>query len=472
MFCRCLMLTSLRLAMVACLLVVGYGGAADAAERWTRLLGDIPVGSATKGGTSSLGRIYRVTTLDDSGPGSLREALGHQGPRVVVFDVGGVIRLQSDLGIYNPWVTVAGQTAPAPVTIVGGTLKIRTGDVILQHIAVRPGPSEDPAVNRTRDAISIGPCAGCKTPPRGVLLDNVSLSWAIDENIGLFGGPIYDITVRNSIVAEGLRHGGHPKGQHSAGMLINPGSIGVEVVGNLFASNVFRNPAVAPGTVVVVANNLIYNPHSLAIHINAGPASPFSTHMAMINNVVTPGPDTVQRVTTVHVSSRLPGRVPDAKIFIHGSVSESNRAVLKAPPELKLIQRATVVPANWDIIAADEVAQTVLATAGSWPGKRDVIDARIIDGARSRSGRLTDRPVEMAALESHKPSVRAAIVPQHPFSMSGIEGMLRIEAWLCLQHFAVGGPPNKSCNATAAVLEDALLKTVQAPAGVDPAEAD
>jgi hypothetical protein len=445
------------------LLIAAPGGAVDAAERWARLLGNIPVGAATEGGTSSVGRIYHVTTLDDDGPGSLRQALGRQGPRVIVFDVGGVIQLKSDLGIYNPWVTVAGQTAPAPVTIVGGTLKIRTGNVILQHIAVRPGPSDDPAVNRTRDAVSIGPCAECKTPPRGVMLDNVSLSWAVDENIGLFGGPIYDITVRNSIVAEGLRHGGHPKGQHSAGMLINPGSIGVEVVGNLFASNVFRNPAVAPGTVVVIANNLIYNPHSLAIHVNAGPASPFRTHMALINNVVVPGPDTVRRVRAVHVSSRLPERVPDAKIFIHGSVGLDNVESLRLPVQLKLIPRTTVVPANWNIVATGKVADTVLASAGAWPGKRDVIDARIVDGTRERSGRLTDIPVEMAALENRKPAVRATIVPKHPFSRSGIDGMLRIEAWLCLQHFAVGGPPNKSCDRLAAAYEDALLTTVRIP---------
>src|SRR6185369_14804830 len=84
-----------------------------------------------KGGAG--GALLRVTTLAANGPGSLAEALAAEGPRVVVFEVGGVIDLgRGRLEIRNPFVTVAGQTAPDPgITLIRGGFSIRTHDVIL-----------------------------------------------------------------------------------------------------------------------------------------------------------------------------------------------------------------------------------------------------------------------------------------------------------------------------------------------------
>ena len=90
------------------------------------------------------GRIIRVTTLDSEGPGSLREAIEADGPRIVVFEVGGVIDLnRKTLKIANPFITIAGQTAPSPgVTLIRGGIDIGGHDVIIQHIRVRPGSAE------------------------------------------------------------------------------------------------------------------------------------------------------------------------------------------------------------------------------------------------------------------------------------------------------------------------------------------
>jgi hypothetical protein len=95
--------------------------------------------AATPGGRG--GQILRVTNLRASGAGSLREALEADGPRIVAFEVGGVIDLgKNTLSIKNPYVTVAGQTAPSPgITIIKGGIGIQTHDVILQHLRVRPG---------------------------------------------------------------------------------------------------------------------------------------------------------------------------------------------------------------------------------------------------------------------------------------------------------------------------------------------
>ena len=87
------------------------------------------------------GKVIRVTNLDAAGPGSLRAALEADGPRIVVFEVGGVIDLdRKSLSVTKPFLTLAGQTAPSPgITIVRGALSIATHDVLVQHIRVRPG---------------------------------------------------------------------------------------------------------------------------------------------------------------------------------------------------------------------------------------------------------------------------------------------------------------------------------------------
>ena len=93
----------------------------------------------TQGGIG--GKIIRMTNLDPDGKGSLREALETRGARIIVFEVGGVIDLnKNSLRITKPFVTIAGQTAPSPgITIIQGSLGIRTHDVVVKHIRVRPG---------------------------------------------------------------------------------------------------------------------------------------------------------------------------------------------------------------------------------------------------------------------------------------------------------------------------------------------
>lgn len=96
-------------------------------------------GLDSKGGQG--GSIIRVTTLNRDGPGSIAEAIRAKGPRVIVFEVAGTIDLNSrSLGIVNPYITIAGQTAPYPgITFIRGGINIGTHDVIIQHIRVRPG---------------------------------------------------------------------------------------------------------------------------------------------------------------------------------------------------------------------------------------------------------------------------------------------------------------------------------------------
>src|SRR5438094_140542 len=86
------------------------------------------------------GRVIVVTSLDDSGPGTLREACETGGPRIVVFNVAGIIRLKDRIRVRAPYITIAGQTAPGDgVCIAGATFAIDTHDVVLRHLRFRRG---------------------------------------------------------------------------------------------------------------------------------------------------------------------------------------------------------------------------------------------------------------------------------------------------------------------------------------------
>src|SRR5262245_6732199 len=85
---------------------------------------------AVRGGT-----VYKVTNLNASGAGSFRAAVEASGPRVVVFEVSGNIDLGGgEINVYNPYLTIAGQTAPAPgISIINGGFALVTHDVLMKH---------------------------------------------------------------------------------------------------------------------------------------------------------------------------------------------------------------------------------------------------------------------------------------------------------------------------------------------------
>ena len=132
------------MATLACLLCLAAPTPAPAA--------DVPAFPGAQGWAANTpggrgGQILRVTTLAADGPGSLAEAVNTPGPRIVVFEVGGVIDLGvQTLRITEPYLTIAGQTAPAPgITLIRGGVDIATHDVIVRHIRVRPGSTGDGA---------------------------------------------------------------------------------------------------------------------------------------------------------------------------------------------------------------------------------------------------------------------------------------------------------------------------------------
>ena len=186
-------------------------------------------GADTPGGRG--GRTIAVSTLADAGPGSLRAAVTAAGPRTVVFTVAGLLTLDSPLVIREPYLTLDGQGAPGDgVCVRGSEVVIRTHDVIVRHMRFRPGDIGGKEV----DALNV---AG---DSHHVLVDHVSASWAVDENLSA-SGAIHDVTIQWSLIAEGLNHSVHSKGAHGYGSLVRAVG-GVTLHHNLWAHNDSRNP--------------------------------------------------------------------------------------------------------------------------------------------------------------------------------------------------------------------------------------
>ena len=217
-------------------------------------------GTDTPGGRG--GAVCKVTNLRDSGRGSLRSCVERTGPRHVVFRTGGTILLEDRLDIENPYITVAGQTAPGggitlrmkPGTGTDeGALKIDTHDVVIRYLRFRPG--DGGGADDSHDGISAHREGG---GAYNIVLDHNSISWAVDENVNIY----YDAknyTLSNNIISEALSRAGHPEGEHSKGMLLGGGSSNASIHGNLFVSNVDRNPQISGVSVADVRNNVVYN---------------------------------------------------------------------------------------------------------------------------------------------------------------------------------------------------------------------
>jgi hypothetical protein len=396
-------------------------------------------GTATHGGAVAGGTVVRVTNLNDDGAGSLRVALQAAGPKVIVFDVGGVIHLASDLKIAIGRTTIAGQSAPAPVTLTGASLRVRASDVVVQHIAVRPGPGPTAEINDNRDALTIG---GGTRPVQDIRVENVSLSWSVDEVADIAGGT-QNVTLRNSIIAEALRNAGHPRGSHSMGMLINKDNQAIAVTGNLFAANVFRNPAIARGGSVYVGYNLIDDPGENAIHFyDVAGTTPLLA--SLVGNIVQAGTDTAKNVTAVQVPADMSST--GAEIYV-----SQNQSVAGAATNPGGFVFATSPPVGLppSYTTPGDARAWAFKYAGARPSARDSTDAKIVSTATSGAIRIIDDPSQVGGLPNPTPVQAAAAVPANPFAPSIRPGLLRIEAWLCWRHLNLGGPATPECPGTA-----------------------
>lgn len=393
----------------------------DAAAAERAFPGAQGFGAFTPGGRG--GKLLRVTTLHATGPGSLREALQAKGPRIVVFEVGGVIDLGGkSLTVVEPFVTLAGQTAPAPgITLIKGSLNIATHDAIIQHLRVRPGEAGRPKKSGWEpDGISIVSAAN-------VIVDHCSCTWATDENLSA-SGPRFEgntpaewrthtshhVTFSNCIIAEGLSKSTHAKGEHSKGSLLHDNATFISVVGNLYASNVERNPLAKGGVQAVIVNNWISNPGRHAIHHALvekewGDHPRQTSQLVLVGNLLEHGPDTAPKVTLFANHGNSP-----VELFL-----EDNLAFGRDRQPVTLVTGKAITtqshrmswPDGLQALPATKVRDRVARNAGARPWDRDPIDERIVRAALEGQGRIIDSE-QTAGGYPHPPATRAPFKPE------------------------------------------------------------
>jgi pectate lyase len=330
------------------------------------------------------GSVCEVTTLEDSGPGSLRDALG-QGNRTVVFRVSGTIRLKSALAISQPNTTIAGQTAPGDgICLRDWPFSIRTQNVVVRYLRSRLGD----VTARQDDGISV--LHGCKN----VILDHCSATWSIDEALSL-SGDVTNVTVQWCLIAEGLNRSKHAKGSHGYGSLARANGL-VSLHHNLWAHNDARNPRLGdnysrpPFPTFDVRNNVMYDYGSACTGLTQG-----NLKVNYVANYIRPGPSS---------KAKFPIRVgapSDMLFYIKGNIFEGNDALTADnaqffdPVEIggkRQVQTVTdpfPAPAV-QTLAARDAFEAVLATAGASRPVRDAADARIVAEVRSHGGSIID----------------------------------------------------------------------------------
>jgi hypothetical protein len=328
--------------------------------------GAVGFGSNTVHGRT--GAICEVTNLNDSGAGSLRACVLQSGPRIIIFRISGTITLASNLVIDNPFVFIAGQTAPGGgITLRNGEFSVRAHDVLVQHIRVRLG-DQSPSSN---DAMEI--LAGAYN----VVLDHISVSWGMDEVLSVHGETTRDVTISNSILSEGLtNHMG------STSKYANR----ISHVKNLYVHNEARNPQSgnAVGQEFYVINSVVYNWGNRGTRIDSDSSS--NKKVSVIGNVYKTGTNsTLGEAIIVEGSSGSQfyvadnmrnGIVPsDPWSIVQGSNS-ANRVF--APPS----------PLGFTPLPVSQVQAHVLANAGARPTARDAVDTRIINDVVNGTGSI------------------------------------------------------------------------------------
>jgi hypothetical protein len=400
------------------------GSLATAASAQNAFPGATGWAAATPGGRG--GAIVRVTSLAADGPGSLKAALERRGRRIVVFEVAGIIDLGlSTITIEEPFLTIAGQTAPSPgITIIRGGIDVRTHDVIIRHVRIRSGVSGQ-ARRSGWEADGLSTVGAAR-----VIVDHCSISWAVDENLSASGprftgnsveewrrGTSHDITFSYNILAEGLADASHPKGEHSKGSLIHDNATGILIYRNLYAHNYERSPMLKGGVHAAVVNNFIFNPGAQAVHYNLmdlewGNQPHEIGQLSAVGNVLRGGFSTRPDIAFLTI-----GGVGDLNLFARDNVAVDRRGdplpmlgrYTTSPARIREATEPVVWPQGLDVIPANQVETHVLRFAGARPWDRDPHDIRITFDVAEGRGEIIDDEREVGGYPTVDP-VRAAFV--------------------------------------------------------------
>ncbi|HTL08963.1 MAG TPA: hypothetical protein VL307_11915, partial [Chitinophagaceae bacterium] len=345
------------------------------------------------------GKVMIVSTLQDAGPGSLREAVEAKGKRIVVFAVAGTIHLQTKLSVKGD-ITLAGQTAPGDGVCIADQPVLLSGDnIIVRYLRFRMGDryQQGGMVDGNGGDDALG-----GTKRKNIVIDHCSLSWSTDEILSVYAGD--SSTLQWNLMAEPLNYSYHfEQGdkdyeQHGYGGIW--GGKHLSAHHNLFAHCNSRTPRFdgirnSPEENVDFRNNVIYNwGHN---NVYAGEGGKYN----IVNNYYKAGPDTKPTVNTRIVNPWNKPPIPFGRYYIEGNIVEGAINVNndnwlgvtpeKASPADKINMRVDNPFATVDIPtqSAREAYEAILQWVGA-SYKRDTLDARILNDVQQRKGKIID----------------------------------------------------------------------------------
>jgi hypothetical protein len=345
-------------------------------------------GMYTAGGRG--GKVYVVTSLADSGPGTLREAAEAGGPRIVVFNVAGIIRLERPLTIRSPYITIAGQTAPGDgVCVAGHSTHIETHDVIMRYMRFRRGSTDVTARDDALSGDSIG----------NIMLDHVSASWGLDETLSNYRQmyrsdpanpkkfeklPVVNITIQWCLITEGLDTYHHAFGGTWGGM--NTG-----FHHNLFACNSGRNASIGMIYDFNFVNNVVFNWRHRTLDGGGN-----GSVVTVLNNYFRPGPATNQGQLQYRIGKPEGGKWYAAGNIVHGNEKvtadnwaggiQGEREPTATQPGAEPRSTRLDAPGKMPplpIETAQQAYENVLAHVGATLPVRDSVDERAVRQVRT-----------------------------------------------------------------------------------------
>ncbi len=364
------------------------------------------------------GKVFVVTNLNDDGPGSLRWACEQGGARIVVFNVSGIIRIKTPLIIRAPYITIEGQTAPGDgICVAGESVWLNTHDVIVRYMRFRRGETW---VGRRDDAIGGNPVGN-------IMIDHVSASWGLDENMSMYRHMYNDstpnlkaeeklgtvnITIQNSIFSESLDTWNHAFGSTLGGE-------NCAFVRNLWANNAGRNPSIGWNGIFNFANNVVFN----WVHRSTD-GGDYTAMYNIINNYYKPGPATPDQSKPISHRilkpesgrSKLGYRVY-GRAYVNGNIVEGNEAVTKdnwnggvqveeepnaGPYKDKMKWNQPLPMPELTIIPALQAKEFVLTNAGCTLPVRDAVDKRIVEQVKTGKIVVSDKVVAPTTQFKHR----------------------------------------------------------------------
>ena len=336
--------------------------------------------------------------------------------------------------IKNPYLYVAGQTAPSPGITIIGTIVIETHDVVFQHLRIRPGDLPSGSDYEYRDCIDAHNFVAGNI--YNIVFDHLSLSWGTDE----LSNTWYDtknITYQYCIFSEALHSTLHPKGRHSCALAIGPDSRNNSIHHNLFAHCAGRTPLVEPAGYTEFINNVVYNWEYVASDFIDYPYEPYvctnpgPKFCNIIGNFYKSGPSTIDEVAILINKDK-----PPSKFFIHDNIGP---------------WRTTNLMNDWDIVYGDielksesptfpssristqsalDTYDHVLKNAGARPQDRDLVDNRIIKEVKDRTGMIIESQKQVGGWPTLEKNYRKLNIPNNPHEDDNKNGYTNLEEWL------------------------------------------